>query len=152
MRILTGLVLAIGIASLSTPLAIRFWPLDPVTYHAEPLSAAKLPGSRDWLVRPEGGDARAPDYPGAPVALLERLSGHVQSQRGCSVLAGTPQDSWMTFVCRSRIMGYPDLVSVRSFPTAGGSSLAIWSRARFGNYDWGVNRGRVEGWLAALAP
>lgn len=56
----------------------------------------------------------------------------------------------MTFVVRSRAFGFPDAISVRALPEGAGTTLAIWSRSRFGGYDWGVNRARVERWVAAL--
>jgi uncharacterized protein (DUF1499 family) len=32
----------------------------------------------------------------------------------------------------------------------GGAGLIIWSRARYGRGDFGVNRARVDAWLTAL--
>jgi uncharacterized protein (DUF1499 family) len=59
----------------------------------------------------------------------------------------------MTFVARSRIFGFPDAVTVevRALP-GGGSTLAIFSRQRFGSGDGGVNEARVKRWLRKLAP
>jgi uncharacterized protein (DUF1499 family) len=68
-------------------------------------------------------------------------------------LAGGPGEDWTTYVLRSRVFGFPDYASVRVLDGAAGtSSLAIFARARFGRSDLGVNRARVEKWLAALTP
>lgn len=129
---------------------VRLAPLDPALWHAEPLSARKLSGSRDWLVRPEGGDAAAPVYAAESPVLLARVQAVAMSEPRTKVLAGSPADGWMTFVQRSALWGFPDLISVRAFPGGKGATLALWSRSRFGEYDRGVNRARVERWLAAL--
>ena len=65
-------------------------------------------------------------------------------------LAGSPEEGWITYVQRSRIFGFPDFVSVRAVGVPGGSALIVWSRSRFGYGDFGVNRARVESWLAGL--
>jgi uncharacterized protein (DUF1499 family) len=56
------------------------------------------------------------------------------------------------YVARSRVFRLPDIVTVQLVPLGPDrSSLAIYSRARYGAYDFGVNRRRVEAWLARLA-
>ena len=53
----------------------------------------------------------------------------------------------MTYVTRSKWMGFPDYATVKQ----SGEVLELWSRLRFGTMDQGVNKARVERWLAALA-
>lgn len=55
------------------------------------------------------------------------------------------------FEQRSRLFGFPDRITVcfEAIPE-GGSTLAIFSRARLGYYDFGVNHRRVRRWLVAL--
>jgi uncharacterized protein (DUF1499 family) len=56
------------------------------------------------------------------------------------------------YVARSRVFRLPDIVTVQPVPLGPDrSSLAVYSRARYGAYDFGVNRRRVEAWLARLA-
>lgn len=58
----------------------------------------------------------------------------------------------MRLVARSRIFRFPDLVDVEVLPVdAGRSALSIYARARYGYRDFGVNRARIDGWLARLA-
>jgi len=58
----------------------------------------------------------------------------------------------MRFVARSRIFRFPDLVDVEVLPLdAGRAALSIYARARYGYRDFGVNRARIDGWLARLA-
>ncbi|MEL6267324.1 MAG: DUF1499 domain-containing protein, partial [Pseudomonadota bacterium] len=61
------------------------------------------------------------------------------------VVAGSAAEGFVTYVQTSRIVGFPDYVSART--VEGG--IAVWSRSRYGYSDLGVNRARVEDWLAA---
>ena len=67
-------------------------------------------------------------------------------------IAGDPSEGFMTYRQRSLVFGFPDYVSVRTLPAAGGSTLAIWSRSRYGRSDFGVNAERVSTWLGLLQP
>jgi uncharacterized protein (DUF1499 family) len=75
------------------------------------------------------------------------------------VVAGDPDSLMITYVQRSRVFGFPDYITVKAVATestgegstvGSGAGLIIWSRARYGRSDFGVNRARVEAWLAAL--
>ena len=61
-------------------------------------------------------------------------------------------DGWQfTYVERSRLMGYPDLITVRYFSLeANTSTLALYSRSLYGYSDLGVNQKRIEQWLASF--
>jgi uncharacterized protein (DUF1499 family) len=55
------------------------------------------------------------------------------------------------YVVRSSVFNFPDLIMVQV--TRGGpdtSFLIIYSRSVYGHSDMGVNRRRIEAWLAAL--
>lgn len=54
------------------------------------------------------------------------------------------------FVQRSRVFGFPDLVTVSFWAGPDGTAIAVYSRAVYGYGDFGVNRRRVERVLAAL--
>jgi uncharacterized protein (DUF1499 family) len=55
------------------------------------------------------------------------------------------------YVARSAVFNFPDLVMVQVTGGASGTSfLIIYSRSIYGQSDLGVNRRRVEAWLAAL--
>jgi uncharacterized protein (DUF1499 family) len=51
------------------------------------------------------------------------------------------------FVARSALLNFPDLIAVQVTPDSG---LILWSRSLYGRSDFGVNRARLETWLAAL--
>ena len=54
------------------------------------------------------------------------------------------------WVERSALMNYPDIIAAELVPGPGGAGLFLFSRSLFGYSDLGVNRKRVEAWLAAL--
>ena len=60
----------------------------------------------------------------------------------------------LTLVQRTALLRFPDYIDVAIQPAPGGngdgSTIAIYSRSRFGYSDLGVNRKRVEDWMAAL--
>lgn len=55
-----------------------------------------------------------------------------------------------TYVARSRILNFPDVIEVKVSAKGTGSTLVIYSASRYGDSDFGVNRKRVESWLAKL--
>lgn len=55
------------------------------------------------------------------------------------------------YVQRSRLLHFPDLITVRFIPVDDThATLAIYSRSIYGKGDLGVNRARIDGWLAKL--
>jgi uncharacterized protein (DUF1499 family) len=153
--------IAIGLAviaavALAGVLYVRLAPSDPARWHVDPLTAPGTGSPNSWRVLPAGAqgrraDAAAPRFQLPPEALAEAVDTYALSRPRTVRIAGGPDRMWMTYVQRSRWMRFPDYISVRVMPAgAGGSTLAIYSRARFGRSDLGVNRARVEKWLADL--
>ena len=55
------------------------------------------------------------------------------------------------YIQRTALMGFPDTIVVRFLPLAGDrSTLAIYSRSKFGYSDLGANKARIQRWLAKL--
>ncbi|SFH22132.1 Protein of unknown function [Palleronia marisminoris] len=59
-------------------------------------------------------------------------------------LAGRVEEGHVSFVTRTRVMGFPDVTNV----TRTERGLAIRGHLVVGKGDMGVNRRRIEGWLA----
>jgi uncharacterized protein (DUF1499 family) len=90
-------------------------------------------------------------YPLEPSALLARLREIARAHPGTRELSCAPDcDRIARFVQRTRLMRFPDTIDIEAFPAPGGSTLAIYSRSLIGRRDFGVNRARVERWLAAI--
>jgi len=144
---LAVLVVALGIG-------MRVVPLDAADWHTDPLGAPRSGAPNGYLVLPEGMNAPA-DRMMAPrnvpaLELMTRFDAVALAAPRVERVAGSPQLLFATYVQRSAVFGFPDYISVRAVEGEDGAALAIWSRSRFGYSDLGVNRRRVEAWLAAL--
>lgn len=127
---------------------VRLAPSDPAVWHVDPKAAA--PGEGRFVVRPEGGDVAFPVSALSPAELLGRLDAVAMATPRTMRLAGSVDEGRITYVTRTKGLGFPDYTTVEAVEGPGGTSLAIFARLRFGKSDLGVNRARVEGWLAAL--
>lgn len=115
---------------------IRLAPSNPEVWHVDPRVTAdqdlasgvrrRIPGGRD---------------------TFEDLNGIILATPRTERLAGTPQDDRITYVTRSKWMGFPDYTTIQLDPDG---TIELWARLRFGQSDMGVNRARVEGWLGQL--
>jgi hypothetical protein len=55
------------------------------------------------------------------------------------------------YVQLTPLMRYPDTIVVRAVPLANGcSTLALYSRSKFGHSDLGANKARLERWLGKI--
>ena len=99
-------------------------------------------------------DIRAPGASGAcarrnapPRQLYETLRRVALAQPRTFAHAAYDERLQAHFVARSRVFNFPDLIAVQVTPESG---LILWSRSVYGRGDFGVNRKRLQAWLAAL--
>jgi uncharacterized protein (DUF1499 family) len=149
--VLGALLVGAGVLAIS----MRWVADDPAVWHVDPATAQRTGAPNDYLVAPEGATAAAPDriarvHPSSPRELLQKLDAVAMRAPRTERIGGSLDEGWITYVQRSRVVGFPDYVSVRAIDVPGGSALVVWSRSRFGYGDFGVNKTRVEGWLATL--
>lgn len=64
------------------------------------------------------------------------------------VIAGTPQEGFVTYQTRSFLFGFPDYTTIQQVD----DQIRLFARLRIGLSDLGVNRKRLETLLAALDP
>ncbi len=65
--------------------------------------------------------------------------------------AADPGSRRYTYIRHSPVFRFPDIVTVEFVPLGPDhSSLALYSRSRYGEYDFAKNRKRVERWLVLL--
>ena len=143
-------VVAVGLLG-AAMLAVRLAPSDPAVWHVDPLVAGTAESSNGFLARPEGGDMAGRVFAADPATVVVAFGAVAAATPRVVRLAGDAASGHVTYVARSALWRFPDYVSVKAVPVAEGTRLAIWSRARFGQSDLGVNRARVEDWLARLA-
>ena len=80
-------------------------------------------------------------------AGLRRIDLIAEADPRTERLAGSVEQGLVTYVTRSRMIGFPDYTTVMQ----AGEELVIYARSRFGRRDFGVNAKRVTRWLNALA-
>jgi len=134
---LTGSVLDIGPVDWAT-----------LTRHPTPNDALICPASHCPRAKP---DREPPVYALEPSVLLARLKEIVRADaKTAELYCGTDCGERARFIQYTRLMRYPDTIDIAVFPATDGSTLAIYSRSLIGRGDFGVNRARIERWLAVL--
>ena len=131
---------------------------DPDRWHVDPLAAPKPSSPNSYRVGPPSGsqgasvepDTPARTYPVPTDELAAAFDAVATADERVVVVAGSASAGHVTYVQRSKAMAFPDYVSVRFLEADGGSTISVFSRARYGYRDFDVNRQRVERWLAAV--
>ncbi len=140
MGIVMTLVILGAAAFLAFALWVRLAPNDPARWHVDP-AATPDPTTPNFA-------RRTLQSPLPPDDLRSRLDAIAQAD-GAELLA--EDDASVTWLARTRLMGYPDFVSIRLDPAeGGGTQLTALSRSRFGQSDLGINAARLDRWLAGL--
>jgi hypothetical protein len=149
MRIFVLIVVVLGlVATVALAVYMRQYPMPAERWHVDPAAVTPREGSRSYyLVR--GADA--PRLTGTPQEVAMRLDRVAKDDRAV-LIAGDLASGFMTYVARSRVLGFPDAVSIRLHPDGDRTRVDIFSRSAIGDYDWGVNRSRVLRWIAAAGP
>ena len=124
----------IALLIVALPIGIRLLPVRPDKWHVDPFSVGKANAS----FCPEPGERFFMENP-----MLEDLSTIITSTPRTSVLAGSVAEGRITWVTRSRLMGFPDVTTA----AVKGGRLCIVARQVIGSDDWGVNERRLNGWL-----
>ncbi|WP_298847803.1 DUF1499 domain-containing protein [uncultured Ruegeria sp.] len=114
---------------------VRLAPSDPAQWHVAPVAADNQDLPNGVLRVVETG----PDG-------LQRFDQIVRATPRTSVLAGSVGEGMITYVTRSKWIGFPDYSTIQQ----DGDFLRIHGRLRFGRKDFGVNKARVDGWLETL--
>ncbi|MDF1726654.1 MAG: DUF1499 domain-containing protein [Sulfitobacter sp.] len=121
---------------------VRLSPSDPDRWHraaqGTELGEKRGQGSYIWREAVDGSGRER-------LAQIDRVA---QSDLNTTVLAGSVEEGQITYVARSKWMGFPDYVTV-TLKEGSPQVLEIYSRLRFGSSDMGVNAARVKRWLAA---
>jgi uncharacterized protein (DUF1499 family) len=131
-------------ASLAVLSYIRFATADIDRLHHDPAIAVSTGKPNEYRITSPVFDMTAPE-------LTKMFDDFVLTQPRVKLVAGTLQDQMITYVQRTKIIGYPDYITIKVIPVgAEQSKLEILSRSRFGYSDLGVNKRRIDDWLLQL--
>ncbi len=110
----------------------------------------------DYLVCPDGYCKRATPDRVSPVfsvsakSLKEGVDALLSKAPRTEII--TEDDMHVVAVQRSLIFRFPDTIDIEIIAVGPDrSTVAVYSRSRYGRYDFGANQRRVEGWLEQLA-
>jgi uncharacterized protein (DUF1499 family) len=96
--------------------------------------------------------ASSPIFAVSVARLADDWGEMVASESGVVPVAAEPTQHRLVFIQHTMLLRFPDIVTVEFVDVAPDrSSLAIYSRSRYGRGDFGTNRRRVERWLSQLA-
>jgi len=144
-------VIALGVFAVILGLVyVRLVPFDAGRFHvaAEPRSVGDYETANSFAAVREITDSQI----NISGAVNQIILGDPRTRR----VAGDLGTAVITYENRSLIFGFPDYATVSFIQgdIAGTEKprLVIESRARFGLYDWDVNKSRVERWLEELGP
>ena len=140
MFIWVALLIAVGAAAF-----VRLAPSDPVKWHKaavfQGVEEKRGKGFYIWR-QPAVDDAKA------TLAALDQI---IRAEPRTAVLAGSLTDNQLTYVSRSKVVGFPDYTTIGIYDGPDGQPyLEIYGRLRFGRSDLGVNAKRIKRWLAQL--
>ena len=157
-RIVT-ILLAVGMAVIAAGFALRMYlgrPAEDRLAQDEVVSIADLhrPLARpSFLACPPGycaaADMESPIFP-MPWDQLREYWKEIAEVAAITVVSEF-EHRRAVYIQHSPIFRFPDIVTVE-FVALGPerSSVAVYSRSRYGGYDFGTNRKRVERWLFQL--
>jgi len=113
---------------------VRLSPSDPARWHL-PVEARESTVMAGGAVRVVPGEARG----------FARLHAAFMDLPRTQVLTGRVEEGRITYVTRSRLIGFPDYTTIE----IDGGEIRAFARLRFGQSDLGVNAARLDQVFAA---
>lgn len=116
----------------------------------------RAPAPNQYLLCPKGTcaaetDGAAPVYNMTSDQLKVAWDELLAEERRVRVLRRDVTNRQIDYVQRTRVLHFPDLITVRFVPVDDThATMEIYSRSVYGKGDLGVNRARIEEWLAKL--
>jgi uncharacterized protein (DUF1499 family) len=96
-------------------------------------------------------DEASPVFPVDPARLRERWMEMVAAEPRARLIGTEKDRPHLVYIQHTFFFHFPDIITVEFLPTGNGrSTLALMSRSRYGEGDFGVNAARVGAWIAKL--
>jgi uncharacterized protein (DUF1499 family) len=93
----------------------------------------------------------SPVFPMPWERLREYWTEVISGEKRVETIVADPDDRRFVYIQHSPTFRFPDIITVEFVQLGPNrSSIAIYSRSRYGHYDFGKNRRRVGKWLALL--
>lgn len=150
-------LIGVGILGYLALFLIQTAPHDPEVWHKDPLTEPSSETPNSFRVAPAGTkvtkvDQEAEIYAASATVISEALDTFILTQPRTVRVAGYPQENFLTYAQRTKNLKFPDYISIKVIELGENrSTIAIYSRARYGYGDMGVNKARVLRWLETLS-
>lgn len=135
-------------AALAFAAIVRLAPTDPDRWHIDPGTQDATSCTQVTATRSSARVSCLREEP--PAALLTRLDQIALATPRTVRLAGSAETGRITWVTRSWLWGFPDFATAQATGSGQGARLDLFSRQRFGGFDFGVNRSRLSAWMRRL--
>ena len=107
-----------------------------------------FPGHLEIKIKP---NIYSPIYSCDPISLQKHWNKVVSNQRGVGDIVNDKKNYRFRCVQYSKVFNFPDIVDVAFYNFETGlSTIAIFSRSKYGYYDFNVNKNRINLWLENL--
>ncbi len=95
-------------------------------------------------------DRDGPSFALSVGELTARVVAVLSARPRTELVAEDPALHQLVFVQHTAVFRFPDTVRVQVVASDGRTSLIAYSRSNYGYWDLGVNRARLDRWLAAI--
>jgi uncharacterized protein (DUF1499 family) len=158
----TTVVLGVLAVVFAGAVAVRLWLGRAAELRVTPSEVvdfrhlAPVPGAPRYVMCPpevcaDAADAASPSFSMEWGRLRDYWNEAIAMQPRVELVAAEAGGRRLTYVQRSLVFHFPDIITVEFLPEGEGrSSLAIASQSRYGKSDFGVNAQRVEAWTGLL--
>lgn len=154
-----AVVLALIVLAFMTLGEARFWSLvgDPDLGTVKIETVQRRTSPNDALACPKEicvsrVDLTPATYAMPAAALRAAFAKVVASEPKVTLVEKNNAEMTDRYIQRSAVLGFPDTIVVKFLDLSDGqSTLALYSRSRFGESDFGANKARIERWLEKLA-
>ncbi|GEM_PF-295490 len=132
-------------------LFVRFAPVSVARWHVDPVTTP-VPNTPNFArLLPDSASRPSPVYGLDIGKLIHEFDRAITSMSRVRRLTDSENGRLVSYEIRSKIMRYPDYLSVRFIELdQDRSTFAVLSRSRFGYGDGGVNRRRLRDLVRAL--
>ncbi|MBY4891601.1 DUF1499 domain-containing protein [Rhodobacteraceae bacterium N5(2021)] len=144
MKILLYILAALVVLTLAAAAYVRLSPVDAADWHVDPEEVTPPASPNNALL----AGSNAATVQASALVVAGRLQAIAEAE-GAQVVAGALGEGFVTYMVRSRVMGFPDFITIRLVPEDDTTRVHVFSRARDGYSDLGVNTARVQRWLTA---
>jgi uncharacterized protein (DUF1499 family) len=156
MKIVLVIIGIVALDLVAIAVIMRFLKHPADRWHVDPMTAPTPATPNSYRLAPDGApagtDGVAPTFAVSAASLAGTFDRVARAEARVEIVAGSTEERHVTYVQRSAVFAFPDYVSVAFRDLDDGrSTLAVFSRARIGKSDLGVNKKRVDRWLARVA-